>query len=616
LTDAEGQTTTFEYDLNNRLVKETRPMGQTLTYSYDSAGQLIEKIDPMDQKTAYVYNEAGRLVETRYFAASDHVTPVKTVGYTYDKIGNLVAYDDGVTSVQYEFDGANRKIGETVDYGTFELTNSFTYYKNGLRASYIGPDGVTYGYSYDANNQLTALEIPGKGTVTWNEYLWTRPLTMALPGGTAKQFAYDPMMRTTGIDITDPGQNTILNYAYTHDKMGNVATKDTEHGDYGYNYDDLYRLTDADNPVQADEAFTYDGVGNRLTSAETSSEWAYTQNNELDGFDDVTYDYDLNGNTIEQNAGGVVTRFFYNVEDRLERVEDGAGSVIASYYYDPFGRRLWKDVGGTRTYFHYSDEGLVGEYDTAGNVIKTYGYKPGSTWTTDPLFMKVGSDYYFYHNDHLGTPQKMTSVSGAVVWSAAYSSFGEATIDFDTVENNLRFAGQYFDAETSLHYNYHRYYDPATGRYLTPDPIGLAGGINLFAYVQNNPINKIDPQGLLEFAWHGNWGGPGYAAGKNIAESKLTLEDFEVPAVDARDACYKGHDKCIWKASNDKCSDDQTISDNTKKCDYKLADCLEEISPLDPCFWFQNVDGGAPDHIVPATMEANIIFRFFAPLIH
>ena len=329
LTDPENQTTTFEYDLNNRLVKETRPMGQTLTYGYDAAGHLTEKIDPLNQKTEYEYDEAGRMAETRFYAAGDHATPIKTVSYGYDKLGNLTSYDDGVTSASYDFDGANRKISETVNYGAFTLTNTFTYYKNGLRASYTGPDSVTYGYAYDANNQLTALEIPGKGTITWNEYLWTRPLSMALPGGTTKQFAYDPMMRTSGIDVLDPGQNTILNYAYTHDKMGNIAAKDTEHGDYGCDYDELYRLTDADNPVQDDETFTYDNVGNRLTANGSTTEWTYNENNELTGHDDVTYDYDLNGNMIEKNTGGFITKFFYNVEDRLERVEDGSGTVIA-----------------------------------------------------------------------------------------------------------------------------------------------------------------------------------------------------------------------------------------------------------------------------------------------
>ena len=85
----------------------------------------------------------------------------------------------------------------------------------------------------------------------------------------------------------------------------------------------------------------------------------------------------------------------------------------------------------------------IAEYDGSGNEIKTYGYKPGSLWTTDPLFMKIGGQYYFYHNDHLGTPQKMTDISGAVVWSAKYESFGKAVVEIATVENNLRFPGQY-----------------------------------------------------------------------------------------------------------------------------------------------------------------------------
>ncbi|MCP4669908.1 MAG: RHS repeat-associated core domain-containing protein [Desulfobacula sp.] len=92
----------------------------------------------------------------------------------------------------------------------------------------------------------------------------------------------------------------------------------------------------------------------------------------------------------------------------------------------------------------------------------------------------------------------MTAVNGAVVWSAKYSSFGKAEVDpSSTVENNLRFPGQYYDGETGMHYNWHRYYDPDTGRYLTPDPIGLAGGINPFVYSLNNPINYIDPSGLI-----------------------------------------------------------------------------------------------------------------------
>ncbi|MFZ5569766.1 MAG: RHS repeat domain-containing protein [Thermodesulfobacteriota bacterium] len=111
--------------------------------------------------------------------------------------------------------------------------------------------------------------------------------------------------------------------------------------------------------------------------------------------------------------------------------------------------------------------------------------------------MKVGTEYYFYHNDHLGTPQKITTVSGAVVWSAKYSSFGKAEIDpASTVTSNLRFPGQYFDQETGLYYNWYRFYDPTIGRYIKKDPIGFRGGdINLYGYGLNCPTNRIDNTG-------------------------------------------------------------------------------------------------------------------------
>ncbi len=109
---------------------------------------------------------------------------------------------------------------------------------------------------------------------------------------------------------------------------------------------------------------------------------------------------------------------------------------------------------------------------------------------------------YYFHNDHLGTPQAMSDQNGRVVWKAEYEPFGQAFIDEDpdqdglAVTCNLRFPGQYFDAETGLHYNYHRDYDPSTGRYLEADPIGLQGGMNQYAYVRNNSVNWIDPEGL------------------------------------------------------------------------------------------------------------------------
>jgi RHS repeat-associated protein len=136
--------------------------------------------------------------------------------------------------------------------------------------------------------------------------------------------------------------------------------------------------------------------------------------------------------------------------------------------------------------------------------MKTYGYTPNSTWSTDPIFCHSreggNPEFYFYHNDHLGTPQKMTNISGAVVWSATYDAFGKATVDgSSSVTNNLRFPGQYFDQETGLHYNWFRFYDSSTGRYATEDPIEFEGGdVNFYSYVSNSPINKYDPTGEIQ----------------------------------------------------------------------------------------------------------------------
>ncbi len=539
LTDAEGHTTAFTYDTNNRLLTETRPNGQATGYEYDGNGQLTMKSDSLGQRTEYLYDPAGRVITTRYFKTGES-TPVKSVTFTYNPTGTLASWSDGLASASYRYDALNRKLEESVNYGTFTLSHGYDYYANGLKQTFHSPDGSDQGYIYDANNQLLRVAIPGQGDMTYNGYNWTKPTGITYPGGASRQLGYDPLQRLKTITTQDPGHNLQQEYHYRFDQSGNITGKETEHGDYAYRYDLLSRLTETTRPEGEPEAFSYDLAGNRLTAAEVAGFYLYNENNELLGVDATTFEYDENGNTVSKAENGTETRYRYDIDNRLVAVTDGQGATTASYGYDPFGRRLWKEVGTTRTYFHYADEGMVAEADANGTVTKSYGYAPNSTWTTAPLFMKVGSEYYFYQNDHLGTPQQLIAMNGAVVWQGRYDAFGKANVGVGVVENNLRFPGQYYDAETGLHYNWNRYYDPTLGRYLMPDPIGLKGGMNFFAYVRGNPVNATDPHGLAECMWAGFSGDfvPGFGA----------------QAVAQKGRCKNKCDQWEWKTRNCLCS--------------------------------------------------------------
>lgn len=488
--DPNSGTTRYEYDMNNRLIKAIRPMGQETVYEYDANGNCTKIVDANGQVMAYQYDALNRLIKADYSGSGIS----KTIDFSYNALGKLTSYNDRETSAAYTYDNMLRKLSKTVNYGPFSLNYAYTYYANGLKQSFTGADGVTYDYAYDTNNRLTGITVPEQGQITYSSYQWNSPTRITLPGGLTFDYSYDPLRRLEAITAKSPNQNILLSQSYQYSPVGNITAKSTEHGDYTYQYDHAYRLTQATNPVMADEAYTYDLVYNRLTSSATSGAWTYNQNNELLSYDNVAFKYDNTGNMTRKTEGGQATDYIYGAANRLVRVADGGGSALAEYGYDPFGRRLWKDVGGVKTYFFYSDEGLIGEYDANGQAVKTYGYIPDSLWSTNPLFQKIGTSYYWYQNDYQWKPQQLIDSGGHIVWSTNYDSFGNTQIGVNTIENNFRLPGQYYDAETGLHYNLNRYYDPISGRYLRIDPFGQ--GLNLYVYAFGNPLNWADPEGL------------------------------------------------------------------------------------------------------------------------
>jgi RHS repeat-associated protein len=390
---------------------------------------------------------------------------------------------------------------------------AYGYHDNGDLKHYTDPEGRTLEYHYDANRQLEAINLPNVGLYTVNSHRWFAPEQVTLPSGTVQKRSYDGFMQLTGIEVSDPGQNRQMHYQYAYDKVGNITGKAAEHGAYAYQYDDLYRLIEAQNPNGDTETFTYDPVGNRLTTQASPTPWIYNANHALQSRPEaISYGYDANGSTTQITRNGQTTQLIYNAANRLAEIKDHANQSVATYRYDPFGRRISKTVHGDTTYFLYSPQGLIGEYTATGSLIRGYGYKPGGHWMTDPLYLKTGNareQHYFYQNDHLGTPQKLMSTTGAIVWDARYEAFGQATPipllpGVQPINNPLRFAGQYHDPETGWHYNWHRYYSPELGRYVTRDPIGLEGGLNIYGYVGGNPEGFVDPEGLAAVCGYGD----------------------------------------------------------------------------------------------------------------
>ena len=539
----------YAYDGKDRLIRETWPTGQVHRYAYDANDNLIEKTDAKGQVTRYTYDAANRLTQIAYYPTSSATTAGKTVTFTYDATGRLTGYADGQTSAVYTYDALGRKLTETLDFGAFTARLGYTWYKNGKPANFTEPTGTPVTYTWDAANRLAQVRLPGEGAIVWNRYTWNAPAQITYPGGATRHIAHDPLLRIRQLTARDPAANAVLDYRYEYDPVGNITRKATEHGTYTYEYDPRDRLTRATNPTLPDEAWTYDPAGNRTSDASLPGPWQYDDANALTAYSNVTFSHDANGSTIRKIVAGQATTYVYNLENRLSEVRDNSGATVATYGYDPFGRRLWKEVGGNRTYFVYSEEGLVAELDASGAVVQSYGYVPQSAYGTAPLYTRTSAGYAYYQLDHLGTPQVLVDKSGKVVWQGRARAFGETAEIVSEVSNPLRFPGQYKDQETGLYYNYFRYYDPETGRYVTSDPIGLRGGLNDYLYVEFNPIHYIDPIGLCRRGYVPMEGNPNTCEPTNLvkpdrcatAECAANMQPAKVeplipPDVDAK--CY------------------------------------------------------------------------------
>jgi RHS repeat-associated protein len=229
------------------------------------------------------------------------------------------------------------------------------------------------------------------------------------------------------------------------------------------------------------ESYSYAANSNRLLSVANGSTTRQLS-------------YIATGNLASNdNGAGTVLNFGYDRANRLVQVAN-QNAPVGSYQHNFIGERVAKSAGGAVTHFHYDRAGhLIAESDAAGNVLREH------IWLgTMPVGFVAGGTLYFVHPDHLNTPQRITDAGQSVVWDIALAPFGGVAQLTPSLIDNLRFPGQYADAETGLNYNYFRDYDPSIGRYVESDTIGLRGGINTYAYVGENPLRHIDRDGTQE----------------------------------------------------------------------------------------------------------------------
>ncbi len=290
------------------------------------------------------------------------------------------------------------------------------------------------------------------------------------------------------------GDSIIVQRDYRYDQRTGhlLQIDDLKRGSTHYQYDAVEQLTSVEGLHP--EKFVYDPAGNLL---EASGEPCEVVDNRLLMQGDRKFEYDLRGNlSLERRGKGgqIKTHYHYNALNQLVEVVKQRGAETRGtyqYQYDPFGRRVAKQDEFGTTHFLWNGDQLLSE-DRA-HIHKVYVYDPG---TFKPLALLQDDQIYYFKLDHLGTPQEMVDKEGELVWSVKYKAFGQTLLKYvEKVNCPFRFQGQYYDEETGLHYNRHRYYDPSVARFISQDPIGLLGGVNLYRYVPN-PIGWVDPLGL------------------------------------------------------------------------------------------------------------------------
>jgi RHS repeat-associated protein len=471
LIDANGNATSFEYNANNQLVKKLYADGKFVTYTYNAAGELATSINARNIKTSYQYDNKSNLTDITY---SDGTTSVK---FSYDAYDRVISRTDAVGTTTYKYDANSNVL--SVDGPWDNDTLQMTYDSLDRRISLSVPNAYTLKYGYDKQNRLSQLQFVGKTVNFGYQGAGSVPRTMTRQSTITTEYSYDTLLRNT--IVTHKQGSTVLNrFSYTYNAQDQRDSETVTQGDVpaptqnreiSSQYNNLNQLLATTNPARA---YKYDNDGN-LIQGYTKDGYQFT----------ASYDAENRLTILNYNDGNKAHQIKYTY---------GADSFVRII------RKYVEKVLTEETRLVRDGYLIVQERNAKNTALRSYVWNSSALGGIGALTAMVqNSKIYYYLFDGRGNVASVVDDRAKVVAGYAYDAFGELKTVTGSLEQPFRFSTKYYDGETGLVDFGYRFYVAGIGRWLNRDPIGVAGGINLYGYVYNNPTNWNDLYG--EYAW-------------------------------------------------------------------------------------------------------------------